>query len=301
MLQQVGVIPVLPEPGPTTISAPRHTAADARGAPETESYNRGVQRLKDGSGKGSATEADARCGCSRATSPLVSYANFSADTAESYGNMMKNKVLGTDGSDGDMPAAQMPAFAYLHLNHDYGDDDKMFFCDDDQRLVMRTDTYIVPSLFLVTRFQDELDALFPERGAVFHYLGRYLFPQANHTAVLQRVPRAGVAAAGRRPDCGSQALFCSSAAAAEDDTLTCAKPWRDVQSYVSLNRAKAALKGSYSPRGQEGWIWWSIESSLNQVAKEPKRRKGKDTGCARRGNRSRRCMEIRGGEGGEGD
>ncbi|EEE50501.1 hypothetical protein OsJ_30587 [Oryza sativa Japonica Group] len=230
MLQQVGVIPVLPEPGPTTISAPRHTAADARGAPETESYNRAVQRLKDGSGKGSATEADARCGCSRATSRWCrSYANFSADSAESYGNMMKNKVLGTDGSDGDMPAAQMPAFAYLHLNHDYGDDDKMFFCDDDQRLVMRTDTYIVPSLFLVTTFQDELDALFPERGAVFHYLGRYLFPQANHTAVLQRVPRAGVAAAGRRPDCGSQALFCSSAAAAEDDTLTCAKPWRDVR------------------------------------------------------------------------
>lgn len=74
-----------------------------------------------------------------------------------------------------------------------------------------------------------------------------------------------------------------------------------LESYVSLNRAKAALKGSYNPRGQEGWIWRSIESSLNQVAKEPKRRMGKDTGCARRGNRSRRCMEIRGGEGGEGD
>ncbi|EES05854.1 galactoside 2-alpha-L-fucosyltransferase [Sorghum bicolor] len=111
--------------------------------------------------------------------PLASYTNFSIDTAESYGNMLKNKVLSAD--------VPLPAFVYLHLDHDYGDEDKMFFCDDDQRLlsnvqwlVMRTDMYTVPGLFLVTAFQEELDMLFPERDAVFHHLARYLFHPTNH-------------------------------------------------------------------------------------------------------------------------
>ncbi|RCV20740.1 hypothetical protein SETIT_4G081500v2 [Setaria italica] len=122
--------------------------------------------------------------------PLTDYANFSIDTAESYGNMVKNKVIRSDVgvTDDDVPtAAQLPAFAYVHLNYDATIEDNSFFCGDDQRLlrriqwlVMRTDSYIVPGLFLVPAFQEELDALFPERDAVFHHLGRYLFHPNNH-------------------------------------------------------------------------------------------------------------------------
>ncbi|XP_062178560.1 fucosyltransferase 2-like [Phragmites australis] len=117
--------------------------------------------------------------------PLTSYTNFSVSTAESYGNLLKNSVIRSDV--GDMSTAQLPVFAYVHLNHDATDHDKFFFCDEDQRvlrnipwLVMRTDNYIVPGLFLVMGFQEEIGRLFPEPDTVFHHLGRYLFHPNNH-------------------------------------------------------------------------------------------------------------------------
>ncbi|TVU28638.1 hypothetical protein EJB05_20162 [Eragrostis curvula] len=139
--------------------------------------------------------------------PVSSYTNFSIDTPESYGNMLKNKVLRNDVDVSSTTATQqLPAFAYLHLDHDYGDEDKMFFCADDQRLlsnvpwlVMRTDLYTVPGLFLVTSFQEQLDALFPERDAVFHHLGRYLFHPTNRVwGLVTRYYRAYLARAGLR-------------------------------------------------------------------------------------------------------
>uniref|UniRef100_A0ACD6ALN1 Uncharacterized protein n=1 Tax=Avena sativa TaxID=4498 RepID=A0ACD6ALN1_AVESA len=115
--------------------------------------------------------------------PLTSYTNFSIHTAESYGNMLKNKVFDAAPTT----AKQLPAFAYVHLDHDATVQDKLFFCDEDQRvlrdirwLVMRTDSYIAPGLFLVTGFQEELGMLFPEPDSVFHHLGRYLFHPNNH-------------------------------------------------------------------------------------------------------------------------
>jgi xyloglucan fucosyltransferase len=57
--------------------------------------------------------------------PLTSYTNFSIDTAKSYDNMLDNKVFRAD-----VLTTQLPAFIYLHLNHDYKD--KMFLCADDQ-------------------------------------------------------------------------------------------------------------------------------------------------------------------------
>ena len=135
--------------------------------------------------------------------PQASYANFSIDTSESYGSMLRNKVL---SADAPLAAGELPAFAYLHLDHDYGHEDKMFFCDDDQRLlsnvqwlVMRTDLYTVPGLFLVTAFQEELDTLFPERDAVFHHLVRYLFHPTNHVwGLVARYYRAYLARADLR-------------------------------------------------------------------------------------------------------
>ncbi|KAF0887540.1 hypothetical protein E2562_002269 [Oryza meyeriana var. granulata] len=117
--------------------------------------------------------------------PVSGYTNFSVDTAESYGNMLKNKVVRND-DDVSMAAQLLSPLVYVHLNHDYTDHDKLFYCDDDQRLlwrvqwlVIRTDSYIVPGLFLVTGFQEELGKLFPEPDIVFHHIGRYLFHPNN--------------------------------------------------------------------------------------------------------------------------
>ncbi|XP_044951948.1 galactoside 2-alpha-L-fucosyltransferase-like [Hordeum vulgare subsp. vulgare] len=131
--------------------------------------------------------------------PVTGLANITVDAAETYGNMLKNKVLTTDSTE----PTQMPALAYVYLEHDYGDSDKRFFCDDDQQLmssiqwlVARMDTYSVPGLFQVPSLAEELAALFPERDAVFHHLGRYLFHPADHVwGLVSRYYRAYLARA----------------------------------------------------------------------------------------------------------
>ncbi|KAJ3684235.1 hypothetical protein LUZ61_013399 [Rhynchospora tenuis] len=102
-------------------------------------------------------------------------ANFSITSKESYGNMIKNKV-----------GVHKDNFIYLHLDHGYNDNDKLFFCEEDQKriqnarwLMLRSDIYFVPSLFLNSLFKDELNLLFPEKDMVFHHLGRYLFHPTN--------------------------------------------------------------------------------------------------------------------------
>lgn len=79
-----------------------------------------------------------------------------------------------------------PAFLYLHLAHDYGHHDKLFFCEDNQQylqtipwLFLKSDNYFVPSLFLIPAYQEELTRLFPQKDVVFHHLGRYLFHPSN--------------------------------------------------------------------------------------------------------------------------
>ncbi|ONI08719.1 hypothetical protein PRUPE_5G196900 [Prunus persica] len=98
-----------------------------------------------------------------------------------YGKMLKKNSNFTN-SDGSV----MPSFVYLHLAHDYDDQDKLFFCSQDQTflqkipwLIMKTDNYFVPSLFLIPSFEQELNNLFPRKETAFHFLGRYLFHPTN--------------------------------------------------------------------------------------------------------------------------
>ncbi|XP_010258426.1 PREDICTED: galactoside 2-alpha-L-fucosyltransferase-like [Nelumbo nucifera] len=102
--------------------------------------------------------------------------SFNQGHPHCYGNMVLNN------STGSVP----PPFVYLHLAHDYNDHDKLFFCDQDQShlqnvpwLVIKTDNYFVPSLFLIPSFDKELSNLFPDKETVFHHLGRYLFHPTN--------------------------------------------------------------------------------------------------------------------------
>lgn len=99
------------------------------------------------------------------------------ESSRCYGHMLKNQVV-----DNEKALSHL----YLHLVHDYGDHDKMFFCQGDQTfigkvpwLVVKTDNYFVPSLWLIPGFEDELDKLFPQKATVFHHLGRYLFHPTN--------------------------------------------------------------------------------------------------------------------------
>lgn len=113
--------------------------------------------------------------------PIINnFSQLDQHSAHCYGNMLKNNVINASSES-------IPSYLYLHLAHDYGDHDKMFFCDEDQAflgrvpwLVMKTNNYFVPSLFLIPGFENELSRLFPEKETVFHHLGRYLFHPSNH-------------------------------------------------------------------------------------------------------------------------
>ncbi|KAF5185759.1 Fucosyltransferase [Thalictrum thalictroides] len=111
--------------------------------------------------------------------PLKQYNKFNKQSPESYGNMLKRNAISTATNT-------LPPFLYLHLNHDYDARDKLFFCDQDQSLfqkipwlIMKSNEYFVPSLFLMPSFEQELTNLFPSKVTVFHHLGRYLFHPSN--------------------------------------------------------------------------------------------------------------------------
>ncbi|XP_060178957.1 galactoside 2-alpha-L-fucosyltransferase-like [Lycium barbarum] len=111
--------------------------------------------------------------------PLINQFNtFDQKSPNYYGYMLKNNIIGN--------TSIQPPFIYLHLAHDYDDQDKLFFCDQNQiflqkspLLLMKTDNYFVPFLFLIPTFEQELSNLFPEKETVLYFLGRYLFHPTN--------------------------------------------------------------------------------------------------------------------------
>ncbi|XP_071731571.1 galactoside 2-alpha-L-fucosyltransferase-like [Rutidosis leptorrhynchoides] len=107
--------------------------------------------------------------------PIIDkFKNLNQKSPECFGNMLSNNSSSTS------------SYVYLHLVHDYDDHDKLFFCDQDQSflenvswVIMKSDNYFVPSLFLMPKYEQELHSLFPEKETVFHFLGRYLFFPTN--------------------------------------------------------------------------------------------------------------------------
>ncbi|TXG60366.1 hypothetical protein EZV62_014939 [Acer yangbiense] len=109
------------------------------------------------------------------------FSSFDQEYENSHGNLLKKNVINSFSSK-ELKLSSL----YLHLAHDYDDHDKLFFCDENQFLlrevpwlIMRTDNYFVPSLFLMQSFDQELIKLFPNKETVFHHLGRYLFHPSN--------------------------------------------------------------------------------------------------------------------------
>nr|Q9M5Q1.1 RecName: Full=Galactoside 2-alpha-L-fucosyltransferase; AltName: Full=PsFT1; AltName: Full=Xyloglucan alpha-(1,2)-fucosyltransferase [Pisum sativum]AAF62896.1 xyloglucan fucosyltransferase [Pisum sativum] len=111
--------------------------------------------------------------------PLNSHLNnFNQESNQCHGKILKTKSITN---------STVPSFVYLHLAHDYDDHDKLFFCDEEQLflqnvplLIMKTDNYFIPSLFLMPSFEQELNDLFPKKEKVFHFLGRYLLHPTNN-------------------------------------------------------------------------------------------------------------------------
>ncbi|KAK3211748.1 hypothetical protein Dsin_016454 [Dipteronia sinensis] len=105
--------------------------------------------------------------------------SFEQNYNQSYGNMLKSNIINAS-------TELLPSYLFLYLSHDYDHHDKLFFCDQEQAplskipwLIMKSNVYFLPSLFLIPSFEQELNKLFPDKETVFHHLGRYLFQPSN--------------------------------------------------------------------------------------------------------------------------
>nr|CAB3467447.1 unnamed protein product [Digitaria exilis] len=110
--------------------------------------------------------------------PVKNLQNLTGNVQESYGHLVQRND----------PAASVSVrrYVFVDLDHSCTYHDKLFFCDDHRRfldratwLLMRTDGYFVPALFLNPTYQEELDRLFPQKDAVFYLLAHYLFHPTN--------------------------------------------------------------------------------------------------------------------------
>ncbi|XP_022931528.1 probable fucosyltransferase 8 isoform X1 [Cucurbita moschata] len=108
------------------------------------------------------------------------FGSFRQSFPGSFGNILRNGML--EKTIEDSPVS----YLYLHLSHDASDYDKLFYCDRQQNLlkkvpwlIMETNNYLVPGIFLGSFFREELNKLFPAKDTVFHHLGRYLFHPTN--------------------------------------------------------------------------------------------------------------------------
>ncbi|WCJ39213.1 fucosyltransferase 1 [Euphorbia peplus] len=97
-----------------------------------------------------------------------------------FGNLLRSNAI---NASMECP----PPFLYVFLAARLDFFDMLFYCEDYHIsilrkvpwLILRSDEYFVPSLFLMPYFQEELDRMFPDKETVFHHLGRYLFHPAN--------------------------------------------------------------------------------------------------------------------------
>ncbi|RLN33334.1 galactoside 2-alpha-L-fucosyltransferase-like [Panicum miliaceum] len=117
--------------------------------------------------------------------PVQNLTRLRRGSERSYGSLLGAKKVSNEDPAG-VRSESLPSYAYLHLAHDYQLPDQLFFCDDDQTvlgkvnwLVLRSDLYFAPGLFLVPQFEDELRWMFPAADTVFHHIGRYLFHPSN--------------------------------------------------------------------------------------------------------------------------
>ncbi|XP_028782567.1 galactoside 2-alpha-L-fucosyltransferase-like [Neltuma alba] len=99
-----------------------------------------------------------------------------------------------------------PSFLTLNLQHTHDGHNNFFHCDHSQSLlqkvpvlILKSDQYFSPSLFMIPSFGQELSKMFPEKDTVFHHLGRYLFHPSNEVwDVISRFYKAHLAKENER-------------------------------------------------------------------------------------------------------
>ncbi|ESQ35413.1 hypothetical protein EUTSA_v10009357mg [Eutrema salsugineum] len=103
--------------------------------------------------------------------------SYNQEHERCYGTMLKKHAINSTTTLSHL---------YIHLFSGYRDHDKTFFCEAEQTLirkvpwlVVKSNLYFVPSLWLIPSFQTELIKLFPQKDTVFYNLARYLLHPSN--------------------------------------------------------------------------------------------------------------------------
>jgi len=80
----------------------------------------------------------------------------------------------------------LPPVLFLDLFFPHGAHCNYFHCDQNQDLlqkipvlILRSNQYFVPPLFMVSTFRQDMNKMFPDKETTFHHLGRYLFHPSN--------------------------------------------------------------------------------------------------------------------------
>jgi xyloglucan fucosyltransferase len=117
--------------------------------------------------------------------PIKNLESYDVNSQKSYGYMVMHNLIKNDPQS---PPTALPSFIYVHLTYTYVDHDlhTRFFCEGDQEVInninwvlMKSDNYIVPGLFMIPKYEQELNQMFPLKETVFHHLGRYLLHPSN--------------------------------------------------------------------------------------------------------------------------
>ncbi|KAJ3677006.1 hypothetical protein LUZ60_002730 [Juncus effusus] len=117
--------------------------------------------------------------------PIKDFEPFGFESNQSYGYMLMNNLI---SENPNIQATTLPPFVYVHLQFSYvwNGLHKLFFCDNNQFalrkfnwMLIKSDNYFVPGLFMISQYKEELDLMFPSKETVFHHLGRYLFHPSN--------------------------------------------------------------------------------------------------------------------------
>ncbi|XP_050207000.1 galactoside 2-alpha-L-fucosyltransferase-like [Mercurialis annua] len=104
---------------------------------------------------------------------------FNQTHPDTFGNMLMNNLV---DSSKDFSLSHL----YIFLASGVSFFDKLFYCNKNQYLLRKvpwlilvSDEYFVPSMFLMENFREELEKMFPDKESVFHHLVRYIFHPSN--------------------------------------------------------------------------------------------------------------------------
>ncbi|TVU00502.1 hypothetical protein EJB05_54067, partial [Eragrostis curvula] len=139
--------------------------------------------------------------------PVPNLSRLGMNPEQRYSNLLDKKKMVNDPAKATVRS--VPPYVFLNLGHEHKFMDKQFYCSEDQLVLAKVnwllvfnDLHIVPTLYSMAQFKDELQRLFPAKESAAHLIARYLLHPTNtvwglvtryyHSYLAQAKQRIGV-------------------------------------------------------------------------------------------------------------